>query len=112
MNWRPLLVIPLALAGCDSGVTVAASGCSEKELNAKIEKYSRTASKLVERDATTWDEETAGRWAATTQEIGEKSAELQKRALPLAAASEGALTQELCRGYDELQAIVDEASRS
>jgi hypothetical protein len=111
MNWRPLLVIPLALAGCDSGVTVAASGCSEKELNAKIEKYSRTAARLGERDMTAWDEAAAGRWAEMSARLGEKSADLQKRALPLAAEGGGALTQELCKGYDELQAILDTAAR-
>lgn len=105
-----VLLFVLTLAACDSPAPAVGEVCNEAVLVEKIEKFGVSAARLTERSTSVTDAETAASFRAFAARIGEKSLALRTRTQE--HADDRAYTAELCKDYDELQAIVDKAVAS
>jgi hypothetical protein len=94
-----LLVLPILLCGCDRPARLA-SGCSEDELQARIEKFSQGAARMATLDMASLNESMAGRYEAFAVKIQAASERLARN--PASLRRGEAYLQETCKAYDEL----------
>lgn len=108
---RTFIVLSLAVifAGCSETVPVA-EVCDAAALARKVDRFGEVSASLTERMATSDDADVRARFADYAERITAKSGELSKSAAAMPTDAER--TERLCRGYDELQAIVDEAANA
>lgn len=103
------LAFVLALVGCGDPAPTA-DVCDAAVLANKVERFGETAATLTDEMSVSSAATIRQQFAAYADRITAKSGELSRSAA--AMPTDAARTERLCRGYDELQAIVDETAKA